>query len=268
MQNISFFKNLLTLCLAGVLLIVITVTSAVAQTFESRVEKVSLIELYTSEGCSSCPPADRWLSRLVDHQQLWTAFIPVAMHVTYWDYIGWQDPFASSRNDRRQRLHKTQNHSASVYTPGFFVAGGEWRGWFKQPELKLSDKKVGKLRLQIDHDQVSLSFNPFDEPNAGSDSSLANSTATTAHLVLLGFDLDSEVRSGENRGVVLKHNFVALDHQLRTSAETLRQRDGETYRWKFQPFDLPAKQTLAIVAWVQQANDIKPVQSVGGWLQS
>jgi hypothetical protein len=224
-----------------------------------------LIELYTSEGCSSCPPADRWLSSLVDHPQLWSSFIPVSMHFTYWDYIGWQDPFASPRNDRRQRFYKAQKHSASVYTPGFFVAGDEWRGWFRQPDLNLSYEKVGKLRLELNSEQALLKFQPLTHANNNSSSLGTKAEISTAHLILLGFGLSSEVRSGENRGEVLKHNFVALDHQIRTQHD-----DTAPNQWQFKPFDLPAAQAanmrLAIVAWVQRGNDIRPIQAVGGWL--
>ncbi len=57
--------------------------------------RVNLLELYTSEGCSSCPPADRWLSGLRQDPRLWRQLVPVAFHVDYWDGIGWPDRFAS-----------------------------------------------------------------------------------------------------------------------------------------------------------------------------
>jgi len=63
--------------------------------FSSGTNHVSLVELYTSEGCSSCPPADRWFSELKRDDGLWREFVPLAFHVDYWDYIGWQDRFAS-----------------------------------------------------------------------------------------------------------------------------------------------------------------------------
>ena len=79
-----------------------------AQTFESNNEQVSLIELYTSEGCSSCPPAERWLSKLADDESLWSHFVPLAFHVDYWDYIGWKDPYASKEYSQRQRRYALQ----------------------------------------------------------------------------------------------------------------------------------------------------------------
>jgi hypothetical protein len=74
-----------------------------AMMFTSPTTQVPLIELYTSEGCSSCPPADRWLSALTQDARLWQGMVPVAFHVDYWDDIGWKDRFASPNHGLRQR---------------------------------------------------------------------------------------------------------------------------------------------------------------------
>ena len=63
--------------------------------FESGPTRAHLIELFTSEGCSSCPPAESWLSKLKNEPGLWKNFVPLAFHVDYWDHLGWKDPFAS-----------------------------------------------------------------------------------------------------------------------------------------------------------------------------
>ena len=66
--------------------------------FESEQQRVNLLELYTSEGCSSCPPAEAWLATLLDHPQLWEQLVPVVFHVDYWNQLGWEDPFSNSGN--------------------------------------------------------------------------------------------------------------------------------------------------------------------------
>ena len=91
--------------------------------------RTNLIELYTSEGCSSCPPADQWLSRLKVHPQLWHQLVPIAFHVDYWDYIGWQDRFARPEFSERQRLYARQNNLSTVYTPALVLNGTEWRNF-------------------------------------------------------------------------------------------------------------------------------------------
>ena len=95
--------------------------------YESRAARTHLLELFTSEGCSSCPPAEAWLSNLKKEPQLWRDFVPVAFHVDYWDRLGWRDPFASKTWTARQYDYAERWKSGSVYTPGFVLDGREWQ---------------------------------------------------------------------------------------------------------------------------------------------
>ena len=134
-------------------LMVAWIAAAGAQTvhLESPGPRVSLLELYTSEGCSSCPPADRWISTLRDDPRLWHEVVPVAFHVDYWDYIGWKDRFASPVYGNRQRDYARNRHVGTVYTPGFVLAGKEWRSWFRRPELKVDNTvTAGVNNFEID----------------------------------------------------------------------------------------------------------------------
>src|SRR5437899_10682781 len=74
-------------------------------TFQSSEKQTALLELFTSEGCSSCPPAEAWLSRLQDSTGLWRDVVPVAFHVDYWDYLGWRDRWAAKDFSERQRAY-------------------------------------------------------------------------------------------------------------------------------------------------------------------
>lgn len=78
-----------------------------------------LVELFTSQGCSSCPPADAVLESLTKSQGV----IPLALHVDYWDYIGWRDTFAQEKFSNRQRKYAAANAEKMVYTPQMIVAG-------------------------------------------------------------------------------------------------------------------------------------------------
>ena len=134
---------------------------ASAKTIQSTAKQVALIELYTSEGCSSCPPADKWLTSLKSSPDLWTQWVPVAFQVDYWNYLGWDDAFAKPAFSNRQRLYNRQQ-SISTYTPGFIVDGREWRGWFRGKSLegaKFSDEP-GVLKATIEGEQVSVEFSP------------------------------------------------------------------------------------------------------------
>src|SRR5690242_4097529 len=90
---------------------------------------VALVELYTSEGCDSCPPADRWLSSLGPRGYGADRVVPIALHVDYWDYIGWKDPYAQARFSSRQRKLAQLTRSAIVYTPQVLLQGHDFRGW-------------------------------------------------------------------------------------------------------------------------------------------
>ncbi|MBA3608983.1 MAG: DUF1223 domain-containing protein [Chthoniobacterales bacterium] len=94
---------------------------------ESGPMRTHLLELFTSEGCSSCPPAEAWLSKLKDDPGLWRDFVPLAFHVDYWDRLGWRDPFASKIWTARQYEYSARWKSSNVYTPGFVLDGREWR---------------------------------------------------------------------------------------------------------------------------------------------
>jgi hypothetical protein len=78
-----------------------------------------IIELFTSQGCSSCPPADRLLKRLAGDPRV----IPLSFHVDYWNYIGWTDPFSSKRWSERQQGYARAFRSNRIYTPQLVVSG-------------------------------------------------------------------------------------------------------------------------------------------------
>lgn len=80
------------------------ITSPPAKVIQSSANQVALIELYTSEGCSRCPPADAWLTSLKTDADLWKRLVPVDFHLDYWGYLGWDDGFAKSAFSHRQRL--------------------------------------------------------------------------------------------------------------------------------------------------------------------
>src|SRR5438552_12328276 len=119
-------------------------------TFESGDMQTTLIELFTSEGCSSCPPADAWISQLKESPDLWKKIVPIAFHVDYWNNLGWRDRFAKPEFTARQRWYVAAWRGDSVYTPGFVVNGREWRSWFADGTLVHEQTaKVGNLRITL-----------------------------------------------------------------------------------------------------------------------
>ena len=98
--------------------------------FASSPQRTTVVELYTSEGCSSCPPADRWISSLRDDPRLFKTLLPLVFHVDYWDRLGWRDPFASKAFSQRQYALVQEDILSQAYTPVIVVDSQEWRQWF------------------------------------------------------------------------------------------------------------------------------------------
>lgn len=86
-----------------------------------QAEPVVVVELYTSQGCSSCPPADEFLSMLASDPRI----LPLALHVDYWDYIGWEDHFAQPKFSDRQRAYAKAVGSRTIYTPQLIIGGSD-----------------------------------------------------------------------------------------------------------------------------------------------
>lgn len=221
--------------------------------FLSPVKQTTFLELYTSEGCSSCPAADRWLSTLKDDSRLWREIVPVAFHVDYWNYLGWEDKFSRKEYSQRQRNYARWGGLRTVYTPGFLLNGREWRGWFRSQHIDASpDLKVGQLTVTVDGDMVMANFEPV--VNIG-DSVYLN-------VAWLGFDLESQVLAGENEGKKLRHDFVSYHTD---TVKGTRARGVYTWQFKANLSDLPNKKGVAF--WVTQGKDPTPIQATGGWLE-
>src|SRR6266511_2020648 len=172
------------------------------KTFESGDTQNSLIELFTSEGCSSCPPAEKWLSALKSSSDLWKKAVPVAFHVDYWDHLGWRDRFAKPEFTSRQQRYAAAWGGDSAYTPGFVVNGKEWRGWFGGNGIPTTSIKVGVLRVSLgDGGKLTATFV----------SETTQPRTLTLNIALLGNDLESDVKRGENSGRKLRHDFVVLE---------------------------------------------------------
>ena len=162
--------------------------------FESGPRKTHLIELFTSQGCSSCPPAEAWLSRLKNEPRLWKDFVPVAFHVDYWDRLGWRDPFASKQGTARQYQYSQGWKSESVYTPGFVLDGREW---MDRQIPTASNEKSGALKFTIRDGKAVAEF----------DGTMKD---VDLHTATLGFDLTTKISAGENNGRSLGQDFVVL----------------------------------------------------------
>ena len=268
-QTIFYFKSGLFLALLCLFIVTQPVTAdtetkeSVAWHFNSGPQQNQVIELFTSEGCSSCPPADEWLSELKKSPDLWTQIIPVAFHVDYWNNLGWQDPFSSYENSERQRNYRKRRLVNGVYTPGFVVNGQEWKGWFRQQAIpEPSGRDVGILVLDVVKNTDQVNFNAhFNIPSKYTN---IKPPGLTLNIALLAMNEATNVPLGENRGKTLHHDFIVTDLQiLPFNAE------GETntqLQWQGE-LDLSQCKDCAIAAWISKTNRQQPIQATGGYLQ-
>ena len=175
-------------------------------------QTTALVELYTSEGCDSCPAADHWLSSLFVQGFRPDQVVPLALHVDYWDYIGWKDPFAKGEFSARQRKLAQMKRPVIVYTPQVLLQGRDFRRW-ADGEFSAQVKRInsGAARATISlairavapdaiHAELSATLiDPAERKNAA------------VYLAAYENKLASDVAAGENRGRRLEHDFVVRE---------------------------------------------------------
>ncbi len=205
----------------------------------------ALVELYTSEGCSSCPPADQLLSRLQKDLGSSAQVVPLSLHVGYWDSLGWTDRFAQERFARRQAWLVRVHGQRTVYTPQFFVAGTEpppRRTSLADTVQRLNTTPATaaiRLRGALSADGI-LTLDANATANAVDDD-------TALYLAITENGLQSRVRAGENRGAILAHDHVVREwlgpFPLRDGAIQVRREIRLASDWR--------RERLELVAFVQ-----------------
>jgi len=205
---------------------------ATERLYESAEEGATIVELYTSQGCSSCPPAEAWLNTFSDAssdgRRLWKDIIPINFHVDYWDHIGWKDPFSSSEFSQRQRNYNRHGHTHNVATPGFVVNGFGWNGWFRGQDIPrhMQANKRGTLRAELNGDALVIEYRDIAHA-AESQPSMPSATKHYStrslkqgalgklyvHIARMGIGIETHVKRGENAGRNLRHNFVVTGYR-------------------------------------------------------
>lgn len=172
---------------------------------ETGPNRNALVELFTSEGCSSCPPADRWFSALENRADL----VPLAFHVDYWDRLGWVDRFASPRFTQRQYDKAAHTGVGYVYTPQVLVNGEDFRGWSAYAHgrgLRKAEAAAVRMRLRAEGSRsAGFQLHLRADPNP---SGKAMAPGSVAWLAVVEDGLRTQVGAGENRGELLKHDHV------------------------------------------------------------
>ncbi len=227
-----------------------------AKEFTSSARMTDVLELYTSEGCSSCPPADRWFSTLKERPGLFAQFIPLAFHVDYWNSLGWADRFSSAAFTARQYGHVQVGNTRQSYTPQVVLNNQEWRGHLRgRDSWEPSAAKAGVLRAVLADDQQQLAVNFTPEAGANLPAQL------TLNVAYLGMGLETAVQRGENSGRTLKHDFVVLQ-------QTQQSVQNPTSTWQMELPTVPAigQTQTALVVWLSDPAAGQLIQATGGYL--
>ena len=219
-----------------------------ACTAASTRQVAPVVELYTSEGCNSCPPADRWLSKLKADP----AVVALAFHVDYWDRLGWKDRFASPAYTQRQAEQQTVNGARFSYTPQVVVDGADRKDWpgIAPPLTPRSAAAPVEVALVRDGARVTAT--------------VAASTAApkrlAAYWAVTEQDHVTAVKAGENEGVTLKHDNVVRDYRT-VAAWATRGDTPQTLTYELPPAtDASHRRDLNLV--VVDAGTGRPLQAV------
>ncbi len=177
-----------------------------------------VVELFTSEGCSSCPPADALLAELDAKQPLGSAeIIAIEEHVDYWDELGWKDPYSSSTWTARQNDYAGTLHNGSAYTPQMVVDGTTGfvgsRGGTARQEI---EKAATNRKARVEISQVSPVENKSVALKVSIEKSLSVSPKDTAEVIVAITEsgLRSSVKGGENNGKDLQHSPVLREFRV------------------------------------------------------
>lgn len=178
---------------------------------ESGPDRVPLIELYTSEGCDSCPPADRWLATTAAEAFKAGRAVPLALHVDYWDYLGWRDPYASAQFSARQRASAQRAGSRVIYTPQVHVNGRDFRGWGDRGAVaRALENGGGPARAKLALEATQREAEPWTIA-VRAEAAAGAARGAGVYLALYESGLVSAVKAGENRGATLRHDFVVRE---------------------------------------------------------
>lgn len=222
---------------AFLLLVVLSPAAAETCLSEAGHRPPLVVELYTSQGCSSCPPADRWLSSLSGRPGV----LPLSFHVTYWNRLGWPDPFASAEATQRQRDWAAAMGASNVYTPQVVAGGRDWRGWPALP----SAPAVAPMTLSLRRDGALAIAEVGAAPGRWQ-----------GYWAVLEDGHRSRVTAGENRGETLAHDHVVRHY-----------RPLPAWAGAAQRFELPLPQASGgrpqrVAFVIEDATTRRPVQAL------
>lgn len=221
--------------------------------FKSTEAQTHLLELFSTQSCSSCPSAQKWISHLVEDNHVFKTFVPVVYHVDYWDYLGWKDPFSKRQFTERQHDYAAFWKTDTLYTPEFVLNGREWKSQ-NQTTLNKNGPLVGVLQaIRVNDYTFQVSFVSIQ----------AHQVPLTFQAVLLGNKIQIPVTAGENRGKTLPQDAITLEHFKLTPTF---EKGSYQSQIKFNSPNPLYANHLSVAFWVSKDNGHTPIQATGGYL--
>lgn len=186
--------------------------SAATCSAESGATRIPLLELYTSEGCDSCPPTDRWVSALPRRGYTTARVVTLAFHVDYWNYLGWTDPYAQAAFSARQREANRRNRARVVYTPQLMLDGADYRRALFRDDFGERVAAINNQKPRA-HIHLAIAGSPSGPRLQGRITVPAVADRETAGIYVAVYEnnLVTDVGAGENRGKKLAHDFVVRE---------------------------------------------------------
>ena len=256
MLNKVIRRNALVTVAALISAVTPPIADAAECTVTSGTQRVAVLELYTSEGCDSCPPADRWVSALPARKLGADRLLALAFHVDYWNQLGWIDPYAQADFTARQRQHSKRRGASFVVTPQLLLNGVDYRAAALFDDIDGRVKTINaakpqaEIRVKLNNGAAVLNSR-IDVNVAGGE----EQRRAQVYLALYENNLATVVKAGENKGRTLHHDFVvrslvgplALDGKGNL---THTQSFALDARWK------PADTSLAVFVQHPQSGDV------------
>lgn len=247
--------------------ILIAATATLTHTFAAEKEddqqaRVGLLELYTSEGCSSCPPADKWLSSLARPEWVPTKLVVLAFHVDYWDDLGWKNRFSQRLFTERQQALVKATKLATAYTPQFVFNGRDFRerGTLEAQAFAVNGQSAAvHLMLTSAIRERTLNIQALVEPTT------PQQTQAFLYIALYENNLETPVQAGENRGRRLHHDYV-----VRMLFKPSKVSSNKPLRWE-RDFPVPPDWKIAdlgVAAFVQSEETGEVLQATAQMIHS
>jgi hypothetical protein len=224
-------------------------TRAACEVRSSDKPPLAVVELYTSEGCSSCPPADRWLSALRSRDDV----LALGFHVDYWDRLGWRDRFATPATTQRQHDVQRALGTPYVYTPQVVLNGRDLRAW---SSTRLDAMPAGAFDVHLVRDGTRFTATVRAMSSAVARPGVPNPAQLAGYWVVLEDGHVSRVRTGENAGETLRHDHVVV-HYEPVPGRPLRRDDAASFTIDVQPSaQAPARRVAFVLTDARSANPV------------